>query len=194
MKLQNKNIRNNESTNQIINESINMQTRSKTTKDVTDYTEQRLETDEPSRATLRKFKPIINNLNLFIIKNLKKSRKRSPNQRITLEINSSFQKFLESNYNIGFKYSVCDDFLSDFNLEKERFIKTSSEANCKFFIKSRSFQIKLNRKSCVHYISSGEIPKIIEKNPSISVKLTTTFTSLTFSDEIFLNDYVNNLR
>jgi hypothetical protein len=154
------------------------------------YIEEQLETDEPSKATLRKFKPIINNINLFIIKNLKKKRKSSPIQRLSVEINDSFRKLLLSKYEIGLKYKACNDFLFDLNLETERFIKTSSEANCKFFVKPGSFMIKLNKKSSVRYISTGEIPKIIEKNPSITVKFISTFSSLTSSDEAFLSNYI----
>ena len=154
------------------------------------YIEERLETDEPSKTTLRRFTPIINNINLFIIKNLKKKRKSSPIQRLSIEINDSFRKLLLSKYEIGMKFKICDDFLFDLKLETERFIKTSSESNCKFFIKPGSFMIKLNKKSSVHYISNGEIPKVIEKNPSITVKFISTFSSLSSSDEAFLSNYI----
>ena len=156
------------------------------------YMEDRLETDEPSKATRRKYALIINNLNFFILKNLKKKRKSSPIHTLSIEINSSFQNFLSNNYEIGLKYKVCKDLLFDFKLETERFVQTSSQSNCRFFIKPDSFKIKLNKKTKLRYITNGEVPKVIEKNPSISVKFISTFSSLTLSDEVFLSNYMKN--
>ena len=57
------------------------------------YSEER---EGPSQAMQRLFKPIVNNCNVFIVKNLKKQRKKSPIAIRTIEINESFRKFLES--------------------------------------------------------------------------------------------------
>lgn len=155
------------------------------------YTEVRLEADHDLKAAIRRFKPIINNLNYFLVKNLKKKRKSSPIQRISVEINDSFQKFLISNYEVSHKFKVCNDFLFDLNLETERLINISNLSNCKYFVKPGSFMIKLNKKSRLRYTAIGENPKILEKNPSISVKFISSFSSLTLADEAFLSSYLN---
>lgn len=169
-----------------------MRTRNNGTRTLGAYTEDRLEDDQSFKTALKKFKAIINNLNFFMVKNLKKKRKTSPIHRLTIEINESFQKFLVSNYEMGLKYRICHDFLFDFKIETERFVNISSQSSCKFFVKPGSFMIKLNRKSRQRYISRGQIPKCLEKNPSITVKFISSYTSLSLSDEAFLSNYLNS--
>lgn len=154
------------------------------------YTEERLETDEISLASLRKYASIINNIQYFILKNLKNKRKKSPIHKISLEISKSFQNFLINNYELGYKFKVCNDILFDLKIETERFIQTSSQSNCRFFIKPSSFMLKLNKKSKLEYFSKDEVLKTLEKNPSITVKFILTFSSLTLSDQTFLKNYM----
>lgn len=169
-----------------------MLTRNKGVYSVGAYSENITDADAINLAAQRKFKSIINNINYFLIKNLKKKRKKSPIQRMAIEINEPFQKFLVDNYEIGHKFKVCNDILFDFKLETERFINLSSEASCKYFVKPGSFMIKLNRKSRLRYMAKEDHPKVIEKNPSITVRFISTFTSLTLSDEEFLSNYLND--
>lgn len=46
------------------------------------------------KETVKKFDPIIKNLNIFIVKNLKMNRRQSPIHRIKIDINESFQNIL----------------------------------------------------------------------------------------------------
>ena len=150
-----------------------------------------LQTDKTYQCEINvhRFKSFINNINVFLLKNLRKKRNQSPINHISMDINNSFKRFLLEKYEIGHKFQLCDDFVTDMKLLTERYINIMNESKCRFFVKPNSFMIKINNKKLFKYIGKEEENLAIERNPSISVKFITSFTSVSNEDKIFLNDY-----
>ena len=78
---------------------------------------------------MKKFKNILKNINIFIIKSLKKTK--NPIKRANIEVDQNFLNILKTNYNLNNKYQNCSDFLVDYKIETNRLIETSTKRQSK---------------------------------------------------------------
>ena len=115
-----------------------------------------------------KFRPIINTIRQFIIKNLKKTK--NPIIRTNIEISLKFQYFLIKNFNISFKYKEINNFNTYYNIDTERLIYSSTKNKSLYFINDNILEIKLNRKKYIKYFDRNNVNRKILCSPSISIK------------------------
>ena len=140
----------------------------------------------------QEFNKIINSLNVFIIKNLKKTK--NPIKRTNIEISLKFKNFLENYFDLGFKFNKMDKFLNHFGLVTERIIKVNNLNDCLFFIQRDSFEMKLNKKSYINYINKDNKYEKLLKNFSVSVKfIRDQKVILNDSQNTKLQNYLNKM-
>ena len=136
----------------------------------------------PQKST-KSLKSLINNLNYFIVKNLRNTN--CCMKRIQFQINSIEKQFLMSHYKIKCRYKKCNEILSDLNIFKTRHFPNN--ATCS--IEVGSFQIKLNKKRKLKF-KTGSRDEIIQSNYSMSIKfLCKHDENLSESERNFLFNY-----
>ena len=143
-----------------------METRNKIDSKLSYYESQ--EENISSSYFSKKFKHIINNINIFVIKSLKKTK--NPIKRANIEVNENFINILKDKYNINNKYKNCEDFLFDFKIETNRLIETSLRSSSLYSIDRKNFSLKINNKKTIKYQTKNALTKEKKLNPSISIK------------------------
>ena len=113
-------------------------------------------------------KNIINNINIFMIKSLKKSK--NPIKKAKVELTDFFFLYLKNKYNLDYKYKICEDFISDFNIINQRLIETSTETKAIYYIKTNTFNLKLNKKRFIYYLDKESVKKKKLINPTLSIQ------------------------
>ena len=68
-----------------------------------------------------------------MIKSLKKSK--NPIKKTKIELTDDLFFYIKNKYNLNYKYKICEDFISDFNIINERLIETSTKTNALYYIK-----------------------------------------------------------
>ena len=135
------------------------------------------------------FKDIINNFNIFMVKNLKK-RSNNPIKRTKIEISSIFKNLLINNCQIKNKFCEASAFLKDFNLVTQRFIK-NGELKGFAFVEKGSFKIKINNRSKTKFDVAENEESVLHSNNSVSVEYVQSFKTI-MSDK--QKDFLRNFK